>query len=325
MPTDTPLQALRDASPRNEPGFDEWIDRFDTLATQIAAAPVPARRRRPRLHARRGVVGLSAVAALAVAAIIVGLTATAASPPSAYAAAKKALAATAAASSGTVTGSVSHDGSSYTLDTTQWNGDSIAVTRGDKSAFGGNQALTLIGGAAYVEQADGTWLHYTSESGVGPKVGPTIQLAHDNVAGNTANQILSLAPGLTQTSQPDGTTLYSGTIPNLNTDPGVAPTDDTILRTITNLRTGNEKSAPAGFHNGLQLQMTVGPDGLVRQISLTFQQQHTGSATSDGNYTWTVTYSQLGSTPPITAPATSTPTPPVNWSPGPACTAPCGG
>jgi hypothetical protein len=333
MPNDTTLQALRKVGPRNQPDFDEWIERLDPLRMQIAATPVPARRRLPRLASRRRAIGLSAVAATALAAVAVavGLTLTAASPQSAYATAKKALAATAAASSVTITGAVSHDGSSYSLDTTRWNGDSIAVTPGDKSDFGPNQALTLIDGAAYVEQADGTWLHYTSESGVGPKVGPMVQLAHDNVAGNAADQILSLATGLTQSSEPDGTTLYTGTIPNLNTDPGSAPTDDTILRIITNLRTGNDAIgphkwvAPAGFHNGLQLQMTVGSDGLVRQISLTFQQQDTGSPASDGTYTWTVTYSRLGTTPPIAAPATSTPTPPVIWSPGAACSAPCGG
>lgn len=304
----------------------------DAVARDLSRRP--QRLVMPRQFApRRHLISLSAAAAAALvaAAVVVGLTLTAASPPSAYATARKALAATAAASSGTITGTVSHDGSSYTLDTTQWNGDSIAVTRGDKSEFGPGLALMLIGGAAYVEQADGTWLHYSSESGVGPKLGPMVQLAHDNVAGNAADQILSLATGLRQSSQPDGTTLYTGTIPNLNTDPGGAPTDDTILRIITNLRTGNDAIgphkwfAPAGFHNGLQLQMTVGPDGLVRQISLTYQQQDTGSATSDGNYTWTVTYSQLRNTPPITAPATSTPTPPVIWSPSAPCTVACGG
>ena len=126
-----------------------------------------------------------------------------------------------------------------------------------------------------MEQADGTWLHYASESGVGPKVGPDVELAHNNVAGNAAGRILSLVTALTQSSQPDGTTVYTGTIPNLNTDPGEAPTDDTILRIIAALRTGNDAMgphrafAPAGFHNGLQLQMTVG-HGLVRQIRLTF-------------------------------------------------------
>lgn len=141
--------------------------------------------------------------------------------------------------------------------------------------------------------------------------------------GTTAGQILSLATGLTQTSEADGTTLYTGTIPNLDTDTGVEPTDNSILRTITDLRTGS--NAPAGFHDALQLQMIAGPDGLVRQISLSYQQQDTGSSASDGTYTWTFTYSELGSTPLIAPPATSTPTPPVVWSPGTPCTSPCGG
>jgi hypothetical protein len=331
MSTDTSFRALRAANPRHQPGFDDWIDRLDVLTTQITATPVPALLgRRPRLNVRRRAIGLSVAAALAAAGVV-GLTATTTSTPSAYAAAKKALVATTAASSGTITGTVRHDGSSYSLDTTQWNGNSIAVTRGGKSEFGPGQALTLIDGAAYVEQADGTWLRYSSESGVGPKLGPMVQLAHDNVAGNAADQVLSLATGLTQSSEPDGTTVYTGTIPETNSDPASSGTDDTILRIINNLRGGNDAIgphkyfAPAGSHNGLQLQMTVGPDGLVRQISLTYQQQNTGSPQDDGTYTWTVTYSQLGSTRPITPPATSTATPPVVWSPGAACTAPCGG
>jgi hypothetical protein len=291
-------------------------------------------RRTPRLRVtrRRSVrIGIPTLAALAAAtaAVVLSLTLTAASPASAYAAAKKALAATTAASSGTITGTVTHDGTSYSLDTTQWNGSSITVTPGDRSELGPNQALRLIDGGAYVQQADGSWLHYASASGVGPKVGPQVELAQNNVAGNTADQILSLATGLTQTTEPDGTRLYTGTIPNLNTDPGVPPTDDTILRIITNLRTGNDASAPGGFHNGLQLQMTVGIDGFVRQVVLTFQQQDTGSATNDGVYTWAITYSQLDNTPPIAPPATSTATPPVIWSAGPACPppphGPCGG
>ena len=283
-------------------------------------------RRRPRATHRRSVrLGIPTLAAVAAAtlAVVLGLTLSAAAPSSADAAARKALALTAAAGSGTITGAVSHDGSSYTLDTTQWNGSSIAVTAGDRSELGPNQAIELVDGAAYVEQPDGAWLHYASESGVGPKVGPQFELAHDNVAGTTADQILSLATGLAQTSQPDGTTLYTGTIPNLDTDPGNSPTDDTILRIIGDLRTGG--NAPAGFHDGLQLQMTAGPDGFVRQIVLTYQQQDTGSAASDGTYTWTISYSGLGSTPPIAPPPTSTPTPPVIWSPGIPCTAPCGG
>jgi hypothetical protein len=269
-------------------------------------------RRSPRspLTNRRSLrVGIPTLAALAAAsaAVVIALTLTATSPPSAYAAAKQAVAATAAANSGTITGTVTSNGSIYALDTTQWNGDAIEVTRGDQSDLGPNQALRLIGGTAYVEQSDGTWLRYASEEGVGPKVGPIFELAHNNVQGNTASQILSLATGLTQTNQPNGTTLYSGSIPSSTSDSGNRANDDSILRMITNLSNDNT--------NPLQLQMTVDSDGFVQQVSLT----------ANNSTTWTITYGKLGSTAPITAPASSTPTAPVVWSPGPACTSPCGG
>jgi hypothetical protein len=307
MSIDTSIRALRDASPNSEPGFDEWIERFDVLSERIPTISVSVRRRE-RLHASPRVIGFSAAVtcALVAAAVFAGLTLTAASPPSASAAAKKALAATAGAASGTMAATVTHDGSSYTLDTTQWNGSEVGVTRGQRSQLGANQQLLLIDGGAYVQQANGTWVRYPSASDLG-RLGSVAQLAQDDVAGNTADQILSLTTGLTQTTQPHGTTLYSGTIPNSDADPGVAPTDDSIIRIITNLRSGNEPGAPGGIHNGLQLRMIVGSDGFVQRVSLTFQQQNTGSPTGDGTYTWTVVYSQLGTTPPTTAPATWTP------------------
>jgi hypothetical protein len=74
---------------------------------------------------------------------------------------------------------------------------------------------------------------------------------------------------------------------------------------------GKERAAPGGgLHNDLQLQMSVGGDGLVRQVSVTFQQEDTGTPAVDGTYTASITYSQLGSTPPITPPASSTDVPP---------------
>lgn len=79
-----------------------------------------------------------------------------------------------------------------------------------------------------------------------------------------------------------------------------------ILQMITNLRTGNEPGAPGGSHADLQLQLTAGSNGRVQNVSLTFQQHGSGSSAGDGSYTWSVTYSQLGTTPPITVPAAST-------------------
>src|SRR5262249_33908012 len=79
----------------------------------------------------------------------------------------------------------------------------------------------------------------------------------------------------------------------------------------------NERDVPGSQLNGdLQLQMSVGGDGLVRQVSVTFQQGDTGSPAVDGDYIWSVTYSQLGSTPPITAPPRSIDVPSGTLPPG---------
>ena len=70
MRTDTSLHALREASPRNQPGFDDWIDSFDSLRTQIPATPVPAQRPLPKPDPRhRRVVGLAVTVATAVAVV----------------------------------------------------------------------------------------------------------------------------------------------------------------------------------------------------------------------------------------------------------------
>ena len=232
MRTDTSLHALRDASPRNQPGFDDWIDSFDSLRTQIPATPVPARRPLPKPKSRhRRVVGLgvTVAAAVAVVGVVVGLALTAASPPGADAAARRALAATAAAPSGTMTTTVLHAGVTQTIDAARWNGSDIAFSPGD----GPIPQLLLIGGGMYVQTSDGTWLHYANASDVGPKpLGGLEQLAQDNIASTTPQQILALATGVQQTAQPDGTTVYTGTIPSSSLDPAMVPGNDAITSMI---------------------------------------------------------------------------------------------
>jgi hypothetical protein len=146
-----------------------------------------------------------------------------------------------------------------------------------------------------------------------------VQYAHDNIAGTTAQQILALATEVQKTPQADGTTVYTGTIPNSIADAGIAPSDDSaITRMIFGVLKSKEGGALAlggGNHNDLQLQMSVGGDGLVKQVSVTFQQQDTGTPALDGTYMWSITYSQLGSTQPITAPASSTDAPPGTLPP----------
>src|SRR5262249_22711233 len=129
-----------------------------------------------------------AVLAAATAAIVLGLT-LAASPSSASAAAaRRALAATAAAPSGTMTTTVLHAGVPRPVDAARWNGHDIAFSTG----FDQFPQLLLIGGGLYVQTSDGTWLHYADASNVGPKpLGGLMHLAQDDIAGTTAQQILS--------------------------------------------------------------------------------------------------------------------------------------
>src|SRR5262249_22306872 len=152
--------------------------------------------------------------------------------------------------------------------------------------------LLLIGGGVYVQTPDGTWLHYANASDVGPKpLGGLMHLAQDDIAGTTAQQILALATGAQETVQPDGTTVYTGTIPsssmNAGNDPGTNAIISMILgaqkRTDAIFGAGKGDALPGGQPNDLQLRMSVGADGLVKQVSVTFHQD-TGAAAGDGAY-----------------------------------------
>lgn len=270
-------------------------------------------------HRRSFRIAMPTFAVLAAtAAIVLALTVSAASPSAAFAAAKRALAATAAASSGTLRTTVLHAGATQTVDAASWNGNDIAYSPGDGSI----QQLLLIGSGMYVQTSNGSWWHYANASDVGPKpLGGMAQLAQDTIAGVPPQQILTLATNVQQTTKPDGTTDYTGTIPQSSLNPATVPGNDAITSMIlgaqkrTDLMSGDIGNTPAGQPSALQLQMSVGSDGLVKQVNVSFQQDGTGSA-ADGTYTWSVTYSQLGNTPPITPPASSTDLPPGTLPPG---------
>lgn len=310
--------------------MNEIPDELLLYRTQLRAAiERDLQRRSGRLRSRyprslRLAIPAVAVLAGATAAVVVGLTLSAASPDNASAAARRALAATAAAPSGTMTTTVLHGGVTHTVDTARWNGHDIAFSPG----IGPIQQLLLIGGGMYVQTSDGTWLHYANASDVGPKpLGGLAQLAQDNIAATTPQQIIALATHVQKAAQPDGTTVYSGTIPNSSLDPAILSGNDAITSMILGAQKrtammfgvprGNAGDVPGNHENDLQLQMNVGAHGLVRQVSVTFQQQDpSGSPAVNGTYTWSVTYSQLGSTPAITAPPSSTDVAPGTVPPG---------
>ena len=317
--------------------MNETERELDLIRTQLRAGierDLRKRGRRSRLTHRRSfriAIPTLAVLASATAAIVLALIVSAASPSSASAAARRALAATAAAPSGTMTTTVLHGGVTQTLETTRWNGSDIAFSPGVGSAawpgvgISSIQQLLLIGVGAYMQTSDGSWWHYANASNVAPKpLGAMVQIANDNIASTTPQQILALATQVQKTVQSDGTTVYTGTIPSSITNAGVPPSvdQDPVLSMIfatfkISGGLGNKGNTPGSQPNlDLELQLSVGSDGLVKQVSLTFLQADAGSSAADSTYTWSITYSQLGSTPPITAPANSTDLPPGTLPPG---------
>src|SRR5262249_60273940 len=102
---------------------------------------------------------------------------------------------------------------------------------------------------------------------------------------------------------------YPGPIPYSSldraNDPGNNPIISMILgaqkRTAAMFGSG-KVDAPGDHENDLQLQMSVGADGLVNQVSVTFQRQETDSSAVGGTYPGTGPYSRLGTPPPIPQP-----------------------
>ncbi len=309
MPADQSLRVLRDANPRNRPGFEQSLVRYDALRADITATPVTRPGKALRSGRRLRIAGLSAVAtAVALAAVLIGVLATA-SPPSAYAAAKKAVAATSAGAlrSGTMTLVVTHGSSRWTLYKVRWNGQDIAMSNGQGHSIGLNRQLVVAGANIYLQEADGHWVRYPVKSALHSKFGSAVQLAQADAAGGTASAILALARHLHKTAGPDGSTLYTGTIPPDQADSALAPTDDSIMGVVTRLRSVGRDS---------RFQLVVGRDGLVRRMSETFQNRGPQLNEPDkkpvgkGSWTWSVSYSQLGSTPPISVPSASAPAAP---------------
>lgn len=311
MPANSSLRALREANPRKQPGFDQSIEHYEALRTQIAATPVSAPRRLPQLSGRRRLIGLSAAGgAIAAAAALAGLLLTATSPPSAYAAAKDAIAATTATAldSGTMTLEMIHDSSVSELDTTRWNDKNISVSLGVGS--GDEHELLLVGGETYVLQHPGDrWMRFKIDSVMAPQLGSELADVRADVAGAHIREILAATADLEKTAQPDGSTIYRGTVEPSNTDAAISPGDvdtaDDAIRVIMRLRSGDEVIAPGGQQRDIRVELLVGGDGLLRRVSVTFETEDAKYTAYNGTWNWSVEYSQLGSTPAITAPDAS--------------------
>lgn len=302
MPSSESLEDLRRANPRNQPGFAELVDEYEPLKAQIVATPIAApRRSTPRRVSHRRLIGVSmAVAALAVAAMLGGVFLSGGSTQSAYAAAQKAVAVTSAnaVDSGTIVTRLSRDGATVATETTSWNGSDISL----KTVLYTASELRLVGQDSYGLRPDGRWTHYDASAlGLPAFLKEMLASARVDVAGTTVRNIIDATSGLEQTENADGSTTYSGTA-NADASIGSAivaidPTDGSVLALVTRairpIANAKDRSTV------VSVQLTVASDGLISSLRVSFQ--------SDGkSWAQTSDYSQLGSTPAITAPAAGT-------------------
>ena len=314
MNTSESLQALRRANPRAKAGFAESVEATadalhprlataaavdDTVAVD-AGAPAPrGERARPRRLVRASTIAASLAATAAVAAFL-----TVGSPGvgSAAAAVRKAATVSAASAerSGTAVVRITHGGEPWTGATIRWHGSDLAVSRDipGRARTPGSKLLVVNGILYGVSPIDGRWVKLGSPEGIDPRTGTTpdeyLDAVREDVGGVTLRRIIGGMTDLTTRRLGNGSTVYSGTVAA------------ELIARETGFKEGHPiRVLPFGYvaHDQaadprapLRAVVTVGADGIVREITVTW-----GTGASAWRYT--VTYSRLGSTPAPVAPA----------------------
>jgi hypothetical protein len=311
------LRALCRANPRRRPGFAESVDAIAPIVrARIEASDVWARRRPQRPYARRRVLGVSALGVCVVAATVAAVFLTVGGSPgvvsgveSAAAAVEKAARVTAASarSSGTAVVSITHDGDTWAGLTIRWNGDDLALARvvpedlararGVPQRKPGSDFL-VVDGMMYGLDENGDWAQLGSPDSIDPDSGETpaeyLAAVREDVGGATLERITGGIGGLTTRRLEDGSTVYTGTVAA------------GLIARETGFKEGQAiRVLPFGFvahdeaadpDSPLETAITVGPDDVVREITVTW-----------GTWTYAVAYSDLGSTPAPIAPAHARP------------------
>lgn len=298
---------LRRANPRSSPGFERSLLAADVVRARIVAPPaapgrdtiaagfgVPPPARRPRIVVRAAgtLVAVAAVASL----VAIGLPG-GGGVQSAAAAVNEAAAATAASAraSGTVTVTITHNGELWATKKVRWNEGDVAIVDGSPGRPGGGE-LRVVGDMLYGIE-DGRWIELGDPDSIDPESGTTPQehlaAARDDVAGTTLVRITEgMADDLTTRQLEDGSTVYLGTVVAGLVAEADVKGDEPIRVFPFGYVAHDEASDPA---NPVAVAFTVGSDELIREMVVNW-----GAGRSV--WTYTVTYRDLGATPPIEAP-----------------------
>jgi hypothetical protein len=294
------IRALRRANPRDRVRPESVDAVEDQVRAQITASAVEQVARRRRRSLRVPAVASLAAAAVAAAALTVGWPGGGSGVENATAAVRKAATVTAASAerSGTAVVRMTHDGEPWAGSTVRWHGDDLSVAR-DVPA-GDKRPLLLVDGMLYGADVDGGWIELGNPDSIDPDSGTTPAeyraATREDVGGATLKRITRAMRGPTTTQLADGSTVYRGAVAA------------GLIARETGFKEGQHlRVLPFGYvaHDAahdpaslLDTAVTVGPEGIVREIAVRW-----------GTWTYTVTYSDLGTGAPIVAPANAKPFP----------------
>jgi hypothetical protein len=279
----------------------------DAWGTPEAATPTAFRQAREALLARAtrrrrfpvrlaAGVAFAAAAALAVS-LTVGSNGGGPGVESAVAAVKKAatVTATSAERSGTAVVRITHDGELWAGSTIRWHGADVGIWRDapQRSRRKGLELLVVDGTLYGIDPGDGGWVMLGSPASIDPDSGTTpaeyLAAVREDIGGATLRRFADGMTGLTTRRLGDGSTVYRGSVAAGLIARETGFKEGQAIRVFPfGYVAHDEASDPAA---ALDTAVTVGPGGVVREIGVTW-----------GTWTYTVTYSRLGASPPLVAP-----------------------
>jgi hypothetical protein len=324
MNTNGSIQALRRANPRAKAGFAESVEataealhaRIVTTAADTAVEAAASGPGRGPSAPRRRLVRASTVGTLVAAAAVavfltVGGPGTGPGVANAAAAVRKAATVTAAAAerSGTAVVRIDHNGEAWAGTTVRWHGEDMAKEDmapprdvPKRPGKAGSKFLLVDGTMYGINPEDGGWDVLGSPDSIDPDSGTTpdeyLAAVHEDTGGATLRRITDGMTGLTTRQLDDGSTVYSGSVAAGLIARETGFKEGESLRVFPFGYVAHDEAAnPAA---PLQTAVTVGADGIVREIAVTW-----GAGASQ--WVYKVTYSGLGTTPAPTAPDNARP------------------
>ena len=296
------FQALRRANPRADAGFATTVEAArGVVADRIVAASaadgnVP--RRRLRLL-RLSTAGAAAAVVLA-AVVAIGDLGGGAGVESATAAFKRSATLTAAAAerSGTAEIRITHNGGEWAGSFIRWSGNDISIARERPSPSRKvGDEMRVVDGVLYGLDHRGEWLAMGSPRNIDPDSGTTpdeyLAAVREDVGGVTLQRFTTSMRKLTRTSRDDGSVVYGGTVAAGLIAPETGFKERQAIRVFPFGYVAHDEAASPSSQ--LDVAVTVGPEGVVREIKVTW-----GPPAS--SWVYTVAYSALGATEAPVAP-----------------------